>query len=111
MSTPAPNSKPALHNAPLARAWSGKGEGSEPLIDLDTMLQLTAAAEVDGVRFDGVDLFLVSPHIDIDSSDDDLKFCSSDKIASLNLVVGSLVAPIWGRPAAFLPWAMRPSAG
>ena len=36
------------------------------------MLDLTAAAEVDGVRFDGVDLFLSLPHTDIDSSDDDL---------------------------------------
>ncbi len=36
----------------------GKGEGSEPAIDLDTMLDLTAAAEVDGIKFDGVDLFL-----------------------------------------------------
>ena len=35
-------------------------------------LKLTAAAEVDGVRFDGVDLFLSLPHTDIDSSDDDL---------------------------------------
>jgi sugar phosphate isomerase/epimerase len=94
MSTPAPNSKPALHNA-LWPGLVGKGEGSEPPIDLDTMLRLTAAAEVDGVRFDGVDLFLVSPHIDIDSSDDALK-ALADKIASFDLVVGSLVAPIWG---------------
>jgi sugar phosphate isomerase/epimerase len=89
-----PNPKPALHNA-LWPGLVGKGEGSEPPIDLDTMLRLTAAAEVDGVRFDGVDLFLVGPHIDIDSSDDDLK-ALADKIASLDLVVGSLVAPIWG---------------
>ena len=45
----------------------GKGPDSEPPIDLDTMLDLTAAAEVDGVKFDGVDLFLFDPHIDIDS--------------------------------------------
>ena len=46
---------------------------AEPPIDLDTMLDLTAAAEVDGVKFDGVDLFLFDPHVDIDSTDDDLK--------------------------------------
>ena len=40
----------------------GKGPDSEPSIDLETMLDLTAAAEVDGVRFDGVDLFLSLPH-------------------------------------------------
>ena len=66
------NNFPKLHNA----AWPGvvgKGEGSEPAIPLDTMLDLTAAAEVDGIKFDGVDLFLFAPHVDIDSSDDDLK--------------------------------------
>ena len=41
----------------------GKGPDSEPPIDLDTMLRLTAAAEVDGARFDGVDLFLFDPHV------------------------------------------------
>ena len=52
----------------------GKGSpGAEPTIDLDTMLDLTAAAEVDGIKFDGVDLFLYDPHINIDISDDDLK--------------------------------------
>ena len=41
---------------------------------------MTAAAEVDGVKFDGVDLFLFDPHVSIDSSDDDLKRLA-DKIA------------------------------
>jgi hypothetical protein len=39
-------------------------------------------------------LFLCDPHISIDSTDDQLKQLS-DKIASKNLVVGSLVAPVW----------------
>src|SRR6185503_7857131 len=73
----------------------GKGEGSEPPIDLETMLDLTANAEVDGTRFDGVDLFLSLPHVDIDSTDDDLASLR-DRIAKRNLVVGSLVAPVWG---------------
>ena len=64
---------PALHNA-MWPGLVGKGPDSEPPIDLDTMLNLTAAAEVDGIRFEGVDLFLSLPHTDIDSSDDDLKF-------------------------------------
>ena len=66
------NNFPKLHNA----AWPGvvgKGDGGEPPIGLDTMLDLTVAAEVDGVKFDGVDLFLFDPHVNIDSSDDDLK--------------------------------------
>ena len=72
----------------------GKGADSEPPIDLETMLDLTAEAEVDGVRFDGVDLFLSSPHTDIDSTDDDLKRLA-DRMAERQLVVGSLVAPVW----------------
>lgn len=72
----------------------GKGPGSEPAIDLDTMLSLTAAAQVDGTHFDGVDLFLSLPHTDIDSTDDDLKILA-DKLAGYDLLAGSLVAPVW----------------
>ena len=63
---------PALHNA-MWPGLVGKGPDSEPPIDLDTMLDLTANASVDGVRFDGVDLFLFDPHVSIDSTDDELK--------------------------------------
>ena len=72
----------------------GKGPDSEPPIDLDTMLDLTAAASVDGVRFDGVDLFLFDPHVDIDSDRDALKLLA-DRIRARGFVVGSLVAPVW----------------
>jgi sugar phosphate isomerase/epimerase len=84
---------PALHNA-MWPGIVGKGPDSEPFIDLDTMLSLTAAAEVDGTKFDGVDLFLSLPHTDIDSTDDDLKLLA-EKLAAYNLVAGSLVAPVW----------------
>lgn len=84
---------PALHNA-MWPGLVGKGPESEPFIDLDTMLDLTAGAEVDGVRFDGVDLFLSLPHTDIDSSDDDLARLA-EKLRSRNLRAGSLVAPVW----------------
>lgn len=93
MSDHTANSLPKLHNA----AWPGvvgKGPDSEPPIDLDTMLDLTAAAEVDGVKFDGTDLFLFDPHVSIDSSDDDLKQLA-EKVQSRNLVIGSVVAPVW----------------
>jgi sugar phosphate isomerase/epimerase len=90
-----PNNYPKLHNA----AWPGvvgKGsEGAEPFIDLDTMLDLTAKSQVDGVRFDGVDLFLFAPHVDIDSKDDDLKRLA-DKVRARGLAIGSVVAPVWG---------------
>lgn len=87
------NNYPKLHNA----AWPGvvgKGPDSEPTIDLDTMLEMTAAAEVDGTGFDGIDLFLYDPHIDIDSSEDEVK-ALAEKIAGHGLEAGSLVAPVW----------------
>lgn len=93
MSTSNQHKKPAVHNA-MWPGLVGKGADSEPPIALETMLDLTAAAEVDGVKFDGVDLFLSLPHVDIDSTLDDLKRLS-DSIASRDLVVGSMVAPVW----------------
>src|SRR6202049_1759471 len=93
MSTENAHQYPALHNA-MWPGLVGKSPDSEPPIDLETMLTLTASAEVDGIRFDGVDLFLFAPHVKIDSSDDDLKRLV-DRIAARNLVVGSVVAPVW----------------
>jgi sugar phosphate isomerase/epimerase len=87
------NNYPKLHNA-MWPGLVGKGPDSEPPITLDTMLDLTAAAEVNGVRFDGVDLFLFDPHINIDSTGDDLKRLA-DKITSRGFVAGSVVAPVW----------------
>lgn len=88
------NAFPKLHNA----AWPGlvgKEEGTDnPPIPFEQMLEWTANAEVDGNRFDGIDLFLSLPHTDIDSSKDDLQKLA-DQVASKNLVVGSLVAPVW----------------
>src|SRR6188768_1146532 len=87
------HTKPALHNA-MWPGLVGKGPDSEPPIDLDTMLDLTAAAEVDGVRFDGVDLFLFDPHTSIDATRDDLKVLA-DKVQARGFTVGSVVAPVW----------------
>src|SRR5262245_5282490 len=88
------NTFPKLHNA----TWPGvvgKGSpGAEPFIELDTMIDLTAKAEVKGVKFDGIDVFLFAPHVDIDISDDDLKKLA-DKVRARNLVIGSVVAPVW----------------
>src|SRR5580765_3198715 len=95
MSAQQRNTYPKLHNA-MWPGLVGKGSpGAEPCIDLDTMLDMTAKAEVNGVKFDGVDIFLFDPHVNIDSSDDDLKRLA-DKISGKGLVVGSVVAPIWG---------------
>ena len=85
---------PALHNAMWPGLVGKGGPGAEPPIDLETMLDRTAAANVNGTTFDGVDLFLFDPHVSIDSTDEDLKKLA-DSIRRRNLVVGSLVAPVW----------------
>ena len=88
------NTYPKLHNA-MWPGLVGKGSpGGEPAIDLDTMLDLTAKASVNGFKFDGVDLFLFDPHVSIDSTDSDLARLS-EKVAAKGFVIGSLVAPVW----------------
>jgi len=89
-----PNQFPKLHNA-MWPGLVGKGSpGAEPAIDLDTMLDLTAKASVNGQKFDGVDLFLFDPHVNIDSSDDDIKRLA-EKVQAKGFVIGSVVAPVW----------------
>jgi len=89
------NNFPKLHNA----AWPGvvgKGSpGADPFIDLETMLDLTAKTQVDGVKFDGIDLFLFDPHVSIDSTKDDLKKLA-ERVSNRGLVIGTVVAPVWG---------------
>jgi sugar phosphate isomerase/epimerase len=88
------NTFPKLHNA-MWPGLVGKGSpGAEPAIDLDTMLDLTAQAQVNGTKFDGVDLFLYEPHVNIDIGEDDLKQLAV-KVASKGFVIGSVVAPVW----------------
>jgi hypothetical protein len=58
-----PNTFPQLHNA-ARPGVVGQGAGAEPPIDPDTMRAWSATAEVDGVRSDGVDLFLPAPPVD-----------------------------------------------
>jgi sugar phosphate isomerase/epimerase len=93
MTAAATHAKPALHNA-MWPGLVGKGPDSEPPIDLDTMLRLTAETEVDGVKFDGVDLFLFEPHTSIDATDDELNKLA-DSVRAKKLAIGSLVAPVW----------------
>jgi sugar phosphate isomerase/epimerase len=83
-----------LHNA-MWPGLVGKEPGTDhPPISLERMLELTAATEVAGRKFDGVDLFLFHPHTDPDASDETLK-AMADQIAEAGLNVGSLVAPVW----------------
>ncbi len=87
------NNYPKLHNA----SWPGivgKGPDSEPVIPFEKMLQFTAAAEADGVKFDGIDIGLFDPELHADLSDDGMKRLA-DRVAKYNLKIGSLVAAIW----------------
>ena len=88
-------SSPKLHNAMWpGLVGKGDGEGQEPPISLEKMLQLTAAAEVNGQKFDGIDYFLFLPHTNPEASDEELTKIA-DQIASYGFSVGSLVAPVW----------------
>ena len=89
------NAFPKLHNA-MWPGLVGKGtdEGQEPPISLERMLELSAAAEVDGQKFDGIDYFLFLPHTDPEASDGELRRIA-DLIAGHGFDVGSLVAPVW----------------
>lgn len=84
-----------IHNA-MWPGLVGKGddEGQEPPISLEKMLDLTAAAEVDGQKFDGIDYFLFLPHTNPEASDDELRGIA-DMIQGNGFSVGSLVAPVW----------------
>ena len=90
-----PNLSPKLHNAMWpGLVGKGDGEGQEPPISLEKMLQLTAAANVSGQKFDGIDYFLFLPHTNPEASDAEL-IQIADQIASYGFTVGSLVAPVW----------------
>ncbi len=88
------NTVPKLHNA----MWPGVvGKGapdSEPIVPFETLLDLTAKAEVGGQKFEGVDLSLADAHIPVDSSEKEIEAVVT-KIAEKGLAVGSFVAPIW----------------
>ncbi len=58
------------------------------------MLELTAGASVNGVKFDGIDCFLFHPHTDPDADESALKEMA-DKVAGYGFKIGSLVAPVW----------------
>ena len=83
-----------LHNAMWPGLVGKEPDTDHPPISLEHMLELTTAAEVNGRKFDGVDLFVFHPHTDPNASEDSIK-AMADKIAAAGLKVGSLVAPVW----------------
>src|SRR6266446_3771778 len=73
MSTHSNSNYPKLHNAMWPGLVGKSSPGAEPCLELDTMLNLTAQAEVDGIRFDGINLFLYDPHTSIETDDNGIK--------------------------------------
>ncbi len=89
------NALPKLHNAMWpGLVGKGDGEGQERAISLERMLELTAAADVGGQKFEGIDYFLFLPHTNPEASDSELMQIA-DLIAGYGFSVGSLVAPVW----------------
>ena len=88
---------PKLHNA-MWPGLVGKGsDGAEPVVDLDTMLNLTAAGpRADGVKFDAASIFSSMTRTSISTSPTTTgKKAPAGKIADKGFVVGSVVAPVW----------------
>jgi hypothetical protein len=80
---------PKLHNAMWpGLVGKGDGEGQEPPISLERMLDLTAAADINGQKFEGIDYFLFLPHTNPQAGEDELKGIA-DLIASKGFTVGS----------------------
>ena len=99
------NNYPKLHNA-MWPGVVGKGApGAEPTIDLDTMLDLTAAAEVDGSQVRRRRPLPRSPRTSTSTSTTTSSSAMADKIAGNGLVIGSVVAPVWVDAAAARRWA------
>ena len=101
---------PALHNA-MWPGLVGKGARTPSRRSISTRCSISRPqAEVDGVKFDGVDLFLFDPHVSIDSTDDELK-----RLPTKSRAKGLSSAHWWRRcgrrPAAARRWAATRSAG
>lgn len=83
-----------IHNAMWPGLVGKELDSDQPPISLDKMLHLTATAETPSGSYNGVDVFLYFPHLDINAKDDDIRKLA-DQIAARDLKVGSVVAPIW----------------
>lgn len=82
-----------LHNS-MWPGIVGKGEGAEPIISLAKMIDLTLGANHDGKGFNGIDLNLMEPHVDINLDKAAIRHFADD-IQAKGLQIGSVGAPIW----------------
>ena len=99
-----PHNYPKLHNA----AWPGlvgKGAGGEPPIDLDTMLDLTAAAE-STARASTASTSSSSSPFRHRRGDEEVKRLA-EKARMRNLDIGSVVAPVYPATGGGCPWEAK----
>ena len=90
----------------------GKGSpGAEPTIDLDTMLDLTAAAESSRAHASTASICSSSIRTPASTPAEDELQRLRDKIAARGLVVGSLVAPVWPPTGGGAAMGVRGDAG
>lgn len=73
----------------------GKGpDGDESVISIEQMIEMTADTKVDDTQFDGIDLNVMAPHLDIEAEPTEIhKF--ADMVSSKGLKVGSVGSPVW----------------
>lgn len=73
----------------------GKEPGTDHSpISFERMLELTQKARAGGRKFDGVDLSLYQPHIDMDAGEAEVARVA-EAVTARGLSVGSIVAPVW----------------
>jgi sugar phosphate isomerase/epimerase len=82
-----------LHNA-MWPGIVGKGTPDLPVIPLQRMIDLTAQARVQDQGFDGIDLNLVSPHINIEAGEKEIAGFANE-LTARGLKIGSIGAPVW----------------
>jgi len=83
-----------LHNAMWPGLVGKEPDTDHPPIGLERMLELTERSWAHDRRFDGVDLFLYEPHLQIDATEDSMRELA-DNVADRGLAIGSVVAPVW----------------
>lgn len=83
-----------LHNS----MWPGiVGKGSdadEPVISIDQMINMTVETEDNSTTFDGIDLNVMAPHLEVDADGSEIrKFI--DMVDEKGLNIGSVGATVW----------------
>jgi len=83
-----------LHNS-MWPGIVGKGaDANEPVISIERMINMTAETNVGDTTFDGIDLNVMAPHLNIDTGDLKIRRFA-DTVTQRGLNIGSVGAPVW----------------